>query len=195
MINSVMSAGYVQSVLFPQQNSSQSLIETDPASDNKAGTDTITISDKSRLLSNLLPSVGGTTISIEDIETSLANTTVSVEKRLQSLCRQLGIDPDSKIEFSVGHDGKIEINGESPESERLAAAINEDDELSNSIRQMSADASLLEAFKKHQEFTEAYENDPVAAMQRYSDLFEDGHDYDVTFSMQDGHIDAITNYL
>jgi hypothetical protein len=170
-------------------------METASVSGNKVDTDTVSISDKSRLLSNLLPSVEGNSISIADIEASLAKTTASVENRLRSLSRQLGITPDSRMQFSVGHDGSILVNGESPESDRLAAAINEDAELTNSIREMSANASLLAACKKHEEFAAAYAKDPVAAVQRYAYLFEDGHEYKVSFSMQDGYIDTRTEYI
>ncbi len=191
MINSVMPASYVQSVMFPQQNSSQPLTETYSGSENKPATDIVTISDESRLLSVS----GSFPTSIEELEQSLANTTAFVEKRLKSLYQQLGIDSGSKMDFSVGYDGKIQVNGESPDAKRLAEAINEDEELSNSIRRMSADAGLLEAFKQAQEFNEAYEKDPVAALQRYGFLFEDGRECNVSFSMQDGAIDITTAYI
>ena len=192
MVNDIMSTGCVQPVIFSQQDISQSPTDSFPTSKEKTDTDTINISNKAKLLSSLFPYAKSGSVSIEDIEESLSNTTSSVEKRLQSLYRQLGIQPDFQIEFSVGHDGKILVNGESPDSDHLAEAINADAELSNSIRRMSANTSLLAAFNNHQEFAAAYEKDPVAAVERYGYLLEDGHGYNVLFSMQDGHIN-ITN--
>ena len=195
MVNGIMSTGYIQSAIFPQQNISQSPTDSSPTSEDKTDTDTINISNKAKLLSSLFPYAKNGSISIEDIEESLSNTTAAVEKRLQSLYGQLGIQSDFQMEFSVGYDGKILVNGESPESDHLAEAINADAELSNSIRRMSADTSLLAAFKNHQEFASAYEKDPVAAVERYGYLLEDGHGYNVLFSMQDGHINSKAEYI
>jgi hypothetical protein len=99
------------------------------------------------------------------------------------------------MEISVGRDGSILVNGKSPESDNLAEAINANDELSNSIRKMSADASLLEAIKKHKEFAAAYDKNPIAAVERYGYLLEDGHGYNVSFSVQNGHIDTKVEYI
>ncbi len=197
MVNGITSAGYAQPVSFTQQNFSQSPTDSSSPSEYKTGTDTVNISNNAKLLllSSLFPSVEGDSISIGDIEESLSNTTSSVEKRLESLYQQLGIHPNSKMEISVGHDGSISVNGESPESDNLAEAINADDELSNSIRRMSANTSLLEAIKDGQEFVAAYEKDPFAAVERYSYLLEDGHGYNVLFSMQNGHIDTKAEYI
>ena len=195
MVNGIMSTGYIQSAIFPRQNISRSPADSVPASGDKTDTDTINISYKAKLLSSLFPSAGNGSISIGDIKESLSHTTSSVEKRMQSLYEQLGIRPDFQMEFSVGYDGKILVDGKSPQSDRIAEAINADAELSNSIRRMSADAALLAAAEKHQEFAAAYEKDPVAAVERYGYLLEDGHGYNVLFSMQDGHINTRAAYI
>lgn len=197
MINGIISSGYAQTVRFTQPNISQLPQGSSSPFEYKTGTDTVNISDGAKfpLLSSLFPSAGSNSISIRDIEESLSNATSSVEKRLQSLYSKHGISSNSKMEISVGYDGSILVNGESPASESLAEEINADDELSNSIRKMSSDTSLLEAFKKHIKFTAAYEKDPVAAVERYGYLLEDGHDYHVSFSMQNGHIDTKVEYI
>lgn len=194
MINSIMSVQNTQAVNLTQ---SSSRLSSSNAEDKKTVTDTVNISGeaKSLLVANPFSSTVSTTIDMIDIEESLANTTSYVEKRLQSLYSKYGISPDSKMEFSVGYDGSISVNGESPASELLAEEINADDELSNSIRKMSSDASFLEAFKKHEEFAAAYAKDPKSALERYGNLFEDGHKYHSSFSMQDGKIDIKVEYL
>ncbi len=142
------------------------------------------------LLTSPFSSTGSTTISVQDIKESLSKTTAYVEKRLHSLYSKYGISPDSKMEISVGSDGSIIVNGESPASESLSEEINADDALSNSIKKMSAEASLLEAIEKHEEFAAAYEKDPKSAVERYGYLLEDGNNYNVSFSIQDGYIDT-----
>ncbi len=197
MVNGIMTVGYSQTASFTQPNISQSRPVSSYPSEYKTSIDTVNISDEAKfsLLSRLFPSTGGKSISIRDIEESLSNATSSVEKRLQSLYRQIGISSNSQMEISVGRDGSILVNGESPESDSLAEAINVDDELANTIRGMSANASLLEAFIKHQEFAAAYEKDQVAAVDRYGYLLEDGHEYNVSFSMKNGHIDTKVEYI
>ncbi|MEJ2038624.1 MAG: hypothetical protein P8X55_06775 [Desulfosarcinaceae bacterium] len=195
MVNGIMSTGYAQPVIFSKQNISPSPTDSSPSSRGKTGSDTINISSKAKLLSSLFPNRTNGSVSIEDIEASLSNAASFVEKRMQSLYGQLGIQPDSRIEFSVGYDGNILANGPSPESDHLAQSINADADLSNSIRRMSANASLLAAFKRHQEFAAAYAKDPVAAVERYGYLLEDGHGYNVLFSMQDGHIRTKVEYI
>ena len=192
MVNGITSAGYAQTVSFTQPNISQSRPDASSPSEYKTGTDTVNISDQARfsLLSSLFSCAESNSISIRDIEESLSKATVSVEKRLQSLYRQIGISDSSQMEISVGYDGSILVKGENPESDALAEAINADGELANTIRGISANASLLEALKKHQEFAAAYEKDPVAAVERYGYLLEDGHEYNVSFSLQNGHIDT-----
>lgn len=197
MINALLPAGYAQILSFAQPNISQSCTGSSSSSEYKTNNDRVTISDDAKLslLSSGFPFSRGNSISIKDIEEALTNATSSVEKRLQSLYRQLGISSDSQMKFSVDYNGKILVSGESPEADKLAEAINADDELANTIRGMSANASLLNAFKKHQEFASAYGKNPAAANQLYGYLLEDGHEYNISFSMKNGHIDTNVEYI
>jgi hypothetical protein len=142
MINSIMSAQNAQTVNDVQTSSR---LSSSTPEDKKAVTDTVNISNKAKhvLLASPFSCTGSNTISVRDIEESFTNTSSYVEKRLQSFYSKHGISPDSKMEISVGYNGSILVNGESPASKSLAEEINADDELSNSIRKMSADASLL----------------------------------------------------
>ncbi len=181
MINSIMTANYTQAVNFkqPQSRPSPSI-----AAEDKKGADTVNISNEAKYLSQF-PNIN----SVRDIEESLANATSYVEKRLQSLYSKHGIPSNSEMKISVGRDGSIIVNRESAASESLAEEINADDELSNSILTMSANTSLLEGIKKHDEFAAVYAKDPKAAVERYGYLFEDDHDSHVSFSVQNGHED------
>ena len=147
MIDSIMSLGYTQAVnLSPSLSRQSSTI----AAEDTTGTDTVNISSEAKHKLSFSPfsSEGSTTISLDDIEYTLADTTSYVEDRLRSLYSKLGISSSSKMDINVGNDGTIIVNGESPAAESLAEEINADDELSNSIRKISADAALLEAVKE-----------------------------------------------
>ncbi len=196
MVHAIKPAGCTQIFSVAQPNISHSNI--DPSSSgHKTADDKVNISDEAKfsLQSSRLLSSIETTISIGDIEEAFTTASAYVEKRLQSLYRQFGISFDSRMEISVGRDGSILVKGQSPESDALAKAIHADDELANTIRKMSADASLLEAVKKHQEFAAAYQKDPAAAVKAYGFLLEDGHEYRVSFSMANGHIDTKVEYV
>ena len=189
MISNIMSAQSAQAVNFTQTSSR---LRSSTPEEKTTVADTVSISTEAKhlLLASPFSSTGSTTISVKDIEASLSKETSYVKKRLQSLYSKYGISPDSKMEISVGNDGNIFVNGESPASESLAEEINNDDELSNSIKKMSADASLLDAIEKHDEFAAAYEKDPKSAVERYRYLLEDGHNYNASFSMQNGSINT-----
>ena len=194
MINSIISARHALGV---NVTPAPSRFGSSAPAEAKAATDTVSISNEARclLLASPFSSTGSTTISAKDIEESLADTKSYVEKQLQALYSDLGIPSNSNLEISFGPDGRILVNGDSPASETLAEAINADDELSNSLRKMSADTSLLEAMKNHEEFASAYEKSPASAIERYGYLLESGHSYHVSFSMQDGHIDTKVEYV
>lgn len=197
MIGGIMPAGYAVAVSGAYPNMSQSCPESGAVSGNKTWEDTVTISGEAKRLSlsGLLPSAGEGAVSIGDIKEAFTDAVSSVEKRLQSLCRQTGISSDVQMEISVNCDGSIRVNGKSPESDTLEQAINADDGLANTIRGMSAHASLLDATERHRDFAEAYEQDPAAALDLYGCLFEDGHEYNVSFLMQNGHIETKVEYL
>ena len=112
MINSIMSAKNAQAVNFTQIPSR--LSSSTPA-DDKTVTDTVNISNEAKysLFASRFPSVEGNAISVRDIEESFSNTTSYIEKQLQSFYSKHGISSNSKMEISVGHDGRILVNGES----------------------------------------------------------------------------------
>lgn len=189
MINSIASTAYARTLNLLQPETSST--DASSPSANATSGDRVEISTeaKSSLISSLFPNAGEGPISLSDIEEALSDATSSVEKRLRSLYGELGIPYSSRMEMSVGYDGKILVSGDGPEADRLAETINADDELANTIRGMSANASLLEAAKKGMEFSAAYAEDPRAAVERYGYLLEDDYGYDVTFSVLDGRID------
>ena len=158
-------------------------------------TDTVTLSDVSRLLSlsSLFPNAQGGTVTLQDIRGSIAASTAYAEERLQSFYREAGISSSEEMKITVGSDGRLLVSGRSPECDALEQAVNADDEFSNTIRKMSAETSLLAAFKRHQEFTEAYQRDPAAAVQQFGRLLEDGVGCHVSFSIRDGGIDTEVN--
>lgn len=187
-----------QSVFFfqPQNNKSYYSNLCSPTKSN-AVNDNVRISDEGKfaLFSRKMAHEVNNSISIGSINQDFMDATSFVEKRLRLLYQKNGISSNSQMDIAVGGDGKIIVNGKSPEADKLAREINNDEELSNGIRGMSMMASALEAIKRHQEFVAAYENDPSAAIDRYGYLLEDGHNYHASFSVIDGHINTKVQYI
>jgi len=182
MISTVTTNKYVQAIGFIQPGS-ETKISTDssPSSMSSTGTDAVSISNEGQqasLISTRLLSGLKAPIFLMASKENLLALTSQTENKLQKLYEQIGISANSQMDISVGSDGAILVNGQSPNYDALAEAIN-DDELANSIRGMSAMAAVLEAGEKHQEFSEAYKKDPIAAVDRFGYLLEDGHDYHV----------------
>lgn len=197
MITALTSSKYTAAISNAQTAMSPPRINTTSSGSASTEKDTVTISKagiRSMLFGNLQPPGGGV-VTVDSFADELRQDTAFVENKIRSLCREIGISPDTEMKLSVGYDGHILVNGNNAEAEALAKAINEDDELANSIRRMSANASFLEAVKKHQEFAAAYEKDPRAAVDRYGYLLEDGHEYHVTFSVRNGHIDTSVEFI
>ncbi|MCB2180821.1 MAG: hypothetical protein KQH63_02210 [Desulfobulbaceae bacterium] len=156
----------------------------------------VTISKVGRAASDLRRrmTVSGT-VSVESFREQLELDTGYVEGKLQELYRKFDIGPETEMKLSVGYDGTILVSGEGDKAQKLADAINTDDEMANTIRRMSANASLLEAARKHQEFSEAYEKNPQQAVERFGYLLEDGHDYYVNFTYSNGKLDTEVTYV
>ncbi|MDH5524658.1 MAG: hypothetical protein OEY01_11795 [Desulfobulbaceae bacterium] len=195
MIGKIMSAQYAQGVSFTQAQPFPNNMLT--ATGSTIGPDTVSISNegKSSLIASRLQSPENGSDSISSIEDDLSNLTSFVENKIQSLYHELGIPSSSRMNVHSGADGTILVDGKSPLSDKLAAAINADDTLSNAIRGVSSMASVLEAIKKHQEFAAAYDQNPVAAVERFGYLLENGHSYQVSLSMQNNHLDTKVDYI
>jgi len=192
----LLSSGYTQAAGLFQHGTAQSHSASPPQSD-QPDRDTVNISDQGKfsLISSRLHPAGNKSVSVQSIAENFRDLSSHVEDSLRALSRQLGIPSSSRMQITVGGDGHIIVNGESPHADRLAAKINGNDELANEIRGMSAMASILEAIKKHQEFAAAYDQNPVAAVERFGYLLEDGHEYHASFTMQNDHLDTEVQYI
>jgi hypothetical protein len=197
MISSLYSTGYSNSIYSSQGLLEQPALNNIGTSIRKSGSDTITISGAGRqasLLGDILASNNGP-ITLESIEEFLKNDTSSVEKQLRLLYTKLGILPDTEMDMNVGCDGRIIVNGNNRNADALEDAINSDPELSNTIRRMSANSSFIEAAKKYLKFAERYEKNPGIAIKEFAYIFEEGHHYNVTFTMSNGSICSEVEYV
>ena len=184
MINPISNTTPTQTIQYAQ---SLSQTPTKGVTSPDTMSDSVIISNEGRrsLLASKLPSI----LKEGSIEDAYKEAKENVEKQMQALYQKLGISPETKMDFQVGYDGKIIVEGNDAKSEALENAINANDDLANSIRGMSANASLLKAIEDYEEFAAAYQRNPEKAVARYSHLLDDNHTYNVIFSMQNNQID------
>ena len=192
MISPLSSSEYSKAIYSSQSLISQSASDISSPNAGKAQNDTVTISEQGKTASllNSISNSCNSPLTIDSIAQCLKNDTEYVEQQLRSIYSKLGLSSDTEMKMSVGRDGSIIVNGENSKADEIEDAINNDPELANTIRRMSANTSLLEAARRHQEFTNAYENDPDAALEEFAFLFEDGHEYHVSFTLSNGNISS-----
>lgn len=192
MISSISSARYLTAIANGRTSCSGQGTDLEIA---EAG-DRMTISEVGRTASAITGKIAKSgSISLGSFNEQLQEDTRFVEEKLQALYRKLGIDPETEMTLSVGYDGNILVNGQGGKAQELADAVNADEEMANTVRRMSGTAALLEAARKHQEFAEAYAENPQQAVERFGYLLEDGHDYHVSFAFSEGQLDTSVTYV
>jgi len=130
------------------------------------------------------------TISIEDIFTSISKDRAAVEKYLHTTLNELGIDENALFELTSNYTGRIVVRGDFQGKEALEDTLNNDRQFSNTFRRLSANSSLYEAWRRHEEFMNAYEVDPEAAVAQFISLFNDSSQYHFTLSYSNGHAET-----
>ena len=198
MISPLSSNRYSNAVYSLQSNYSQQTSSVSSSESGRTGNDTVTISKQGKKaslsgsMSTILEKIPS---SPEELRQCISDDTKCVEDKLRSIYSKLGLSSDDELKISVGRDGKIIVKGDSSKAEEVADAINSDPELSNTIRRMSANTSLLDAIKKHEEFAKAYEADPEQAVKDFSWLFDDNRQSSVTFSLSNGNMSSEINHF
>jgi len=108
------------------------------------------------------------------------------QEQLVGKLKEKGITLDEPLRLLVRPgDGKIVVQGDHPQKAEIEAALNEDQDLANSIRNVSSLFDLLRATERQKEFARAYEEDPVAAVKTYSHLFDESTAWPVEFRVDE----------
>ena len=114
------------------------------------------------------------TISLADIRLFALDLQDSIEQRIGQLLSDAGVEIDGPVGLRFSEsDGSLQVTSGTSNSVLIEAALSQDDELAGDLRHLSAIMSLLQAADAHGDFSEAYETDPVAAVAKFSELFDD----------------------
>ena len=197
MISPLSMTRFSNSVYFSQSTALNSSSETISSVNDKRVNDTVSISNEamSASLRSKMNPLRNFPSTLEEISESLKDDTAYVEKALRNIYEKHRISEDTEFKISSGGDGSIIVSGDNQKADEVAEAINNDPELSNTIRRMSANTSLLNAIKVHMEFSKAYEEDPEAAVREFAYLFETGHSWNTSFTMSKGSVHSEVKYV
>ncbi|OIQ50984.1 hypothetical protein BerOc1_02929 [Pseudodesulfovibrio hydrargyri] len=189
MINPV-AQGYGVQPLQPPAERSQAASKRP---DREAGGDTVSFSEEALQLSRTIssepaePAGGDIKLIARGIPMltpeELADKTEKVGSRVTALLLENDIPTDPPVELFVDEAGAIRVQGDHPYKDEIEEALAGDASLGNDFRQISAQASLQKAMEEHTAFAEAYEEDPDAAVARFSYLFDQSPDKPYTMTI------------
>jgi hypothetical protein len=130
----------------------------------EANVDTVQLSTTSGLLAEPLLMPTSTTVQ------GLAET---LSSDLETLFAEQGIDLEPPVEFTVGNNGEISVEGDRSDLEQIEELIAENPAIARQIRTLSAVSSHASQIERHLEFQAAYRasSDPSDVVARYSDPF------------------------
>ena len=110
-------------------------------------------------------------IDIGEIRADVTENLAAFEEEVNSFFADAGIDTTRRIELLCGSDGKIIVSGEHPDKEKIQSFFEQNPELANRFRRISANSALLEAAEDAVDFRKAYSIDPEAAVSEFAYLF------------------------
>lgn len=122
-----------------------------------------------------------TAIKTEDVRTDYEQNLASLQSRLQLLFYKNGIDTSQEIRLQTSADGKVVVAGDHPQKEQIEKLFADDPSLRNDFVQVDAQGTFLRAVEESVAFQNAYAEDPQAALERFSYLFEP--DYKPSFTL------------
>jgi hypothetical protein len=117
-----------------------------------------------------------------EAESALKNWQEQLIGKLQE--KGIALDEPLRLLVRPG-DGKIVVQGDHPHKTEIEAALNEDEDLANSIRGVSSLFDLLRAAEGQKEFSRAYEENPVTAINTFSHLFDEQTSWPIEFRVDD----------
>lgn len=155
-------------------------------------TDQVDISPQGSLMELLfggLSGMRGGNIDLGDLRDSYREEAASFQGSTLAMFKQYGIDSSQEAVLTSDFEGKIRVANDHPDKEKVEAAFEDNPELTNQFRRLSAMGSLLRAADEAAPFQEAYANDPYGAVERYGYLFDDNRQSEFHLSISDAGID------
>ncbi len=170
-VNSFASA--LEAAIGPSTGTNHSADAKAPAAPSESPADV----DPRELYERLIgpaTSFTGEPIPLSDLDSHARQTLDYVEHELRRQLRAMGIEDVQAVRLQIRPgDGQIVASGDPATRAAVEQIFEQDPRLANMLRQAIGTSELVRAGKEHMRFTLAFEDDPLAALDRFSHLFDD----------------------
>jgi len=130
-------------------------------------------------------------ISTDELISLMQEKTASLLDYLDDSSNVYGLDNSSQTQFGLDYQGNVNVlGGASANKSAYESLFSQNSEMSDLFQQISSIASTVSAAQQALEFREAYEADPQAALEKYSYLFDEDYDPQVSLSYSAGSLQA-----
>lgn len=175
MINSVQNAYQTQAVSTVKYIREQEQIQQE----KQQSGDKVSISDSANIMSKVdsffsqlnIPYTPEKAITLDDMKTGLEKSSREFQDKVNIMFLENGIKTDPPVELTYDKGGNVVVKGNHPQKEKIEKLFEENPELANDFRGVSALSGMVEAAEEHIEFAKAYEKNPYEAVARYGHLF------------------------
>lgn len=122
-------------------------------------------------------------------EANVRQLTATLSKELRSFLRESGVSTQYPIEFSVGRNGDIQIEGDRADKENVLERINSNESIKTQIRNVAAISSHAAGMAEGLKFQKEYlaTNNPASVVAKYSYLFGPHQQFHSISVLFDGH--------
>lgn len=171
MINSVSSAYSTQAVSSVQKEPTPAQTQQREQSGDK-----VTLSPES-MVASFFTGMGidytpGKSVSLDDFKGGLQRSTAKLTDDVNTLFLENGVSLSPPVELTTDGEGAVRVKGDHPDKEKIEQLFEDNPDLANDFRGVSALSSFVKAAEEHLEFAREYEKDPYAAVAKYSHLFD-----------------------
>lgn len=134
----------------------------------------------------------GEPITLEDIRAWANRSLNEFNGRFRAMLSKNGIDMTKPI--TLDHErgtGRLIVKSDHPQAEEIEELLENNSELRNMYTGITSALSFAKHLEEHVKFSDAYEQNPQAAVAQYSYLFNTRWDVDISF--QNGGYDVMYN--
>lgn len=111
-------------------------------------------------------------IHLEDIRAAYQKRMTAFQADLSRMLSEAGIDRSEPFSLQINPEGRIQVTGDRDDLSAIQQLFDENPDLSRELAALSGTGSFLKAADRSIEFQAAYAKDPVAAVARFSELFD-----------------------
>ena len=131
-----------------------------------------------------------TAISIDDLIADCDDMIEAFQDQTMNLFSRYGVDTSQEIELECDEYGNVKVANDHPDKEKIEKIFQDNPELANLYRAISATQSIIYAFEESAGFREMYADNPKQAVQTYRYLFDDNRDVSDQFTIKivDGRV-------